>query len=88
MDYIVKKLKDKQVPFFANDNIADHIDEQDLKTIRKNVHKAIEDLLDALVIDRKNDHNTQETAKRLTKMYVDEIFAGRYIKKTKNNYIS
>ena len=83
MDYIVKKLKDKQVPFFANDNIADHIDDQDLKTIRKNVHKAVEDLLDALVIDRENDHNTKETAKRLTKMYVDEIFAGRYIKKPK-----
>ena len=55
-----------------------HATLNNLNTIRKNVNDAVINLLDALVIDWENDHNTKETAKRLTKMYVDEIFAGRF----------
>lgn len=78
VDYIKEKLRNNNVRFFANDNISQHVSDVDLKTIRKNVNDAVINLLDALVIDWENDHNTKETAKRLTKMYVDEIFSGRF----------
>ena len=36
-------------------------------------------VLHALVIDTDNDHNTQDTARRVAKMYVREVFGGRYV---------
>ena len=77
-DDIKNRLIKENVPFKANDSISDYLSDNDRNTIRKNVHKAVEQLLDALVIDRHNDHNTNETAKRVSKMYVDEVFKGRY----------
>ena len=73
-----KRLRCENVSFRANDNISEHITENDINLIRENVHTAMLGVLDALVIDYQNDHNTQETAKRVAKMYVDEIFKGRY----------
>ena len=73
-----KRLRCENVSFRANDNISQHITENDINLIRENVHTAMLGVLDALVIDYQNDHNTQETAKRVAKMYVDEIFKGRY----------
>lgn len=72
------KLKQQNINFKANDNISEHITENDLNIIRENVHTAMLGVLDALVIDYENDHNTQDTARRVAKMYVDEIFKGRY----------
>ncbi len=77
-DDIKNRLIKENVPFKANDSISDYLSDNDRNTIRKNVHDAVEQLLDALVIDRHNDHNTNETAKRVSKMYVDEVFRGRY----------
>ena len=74
------KLKQKNINFKANDNISEHITENDLNIIRENVHTAMLGVLDALVIDYENDHNTQDTAKRVAKMYVDEIFNYRLSK--------
>ena len=62
----------------CNDNISDIVTEKDVIKIERNVEKRFQKVLDALLIDTANDHNTQETAKRVAKMLVREIFAGRY----------
>ena len=62
----------------CNDNISDIVTEKDVTKIERNVEKRFQKVLDALLIDTTNDHNTQETAKRVAKMLVREVFAGRY----------
>ena len=80
MSKIIKaKIKAANGSFLANDNISKFINEYDLKEIQDNVEQAMVNLLDALVIDTENDHNTIETAKRVAKMYVHEVFKGRYL---------
>lgn len=71
-------LIQRKVPFFANDNISKDCGPQAIAGIQLDVEKACENLLKALVIDTKNDHNTKETAKRMAKMFVREVFRGRY----------
>ncbi|MDC8787239.1 GTP cyclohydrolase I [Roseateles koreensis] len=63
----------------ANDNIADFIHEGELEELQAEVQARMQEVLRALVIDTESDHNTQETAKRVAKMYVREIFAGRFV---------
>lgn len=63
----------------ANDNISNTLTDEDIKQIQHDVENACVSLLEALRIDYKNDHNTQETPKRMAKMYVQEIFKGRYL---------
>ncbi len=62
----------------CNDNISDIVTEKNVAKIEKNVKKHFQKVLDALLIDTENDHNTQDTAKRVAKMLVREVFAGRY----------
>ena len=62
----------------CNDNISNLVTEKDITKIEKNVKKHFQKVLDALLIDTENDHNTQDTAKRVAKMLVREVFAGRY----------
>ena len=62
----------------CNDNISSIISDNDLDVIQENVEHHFQKVLDALLIDTENDHNTQETAKRVAKMMVREVFAGRY----------
>ena len=62
----------------ANDNISDYIEDGELQDIEAEVAEAFEGVLDALVIDRQSDHNTADTARRVAKMYVREVFAGRF----------
>ena len=76
---IREKLKNANQRFHANDNIADFLDPGDLEAIFEEVQVKMAGVLDSLVIDTKSDHNTQETAKRVAKMFVKEVFAGRYI---------
>lgn len=76
---IKERIKNEGGSFFANDNISNYINEHDLSQIRANVETAMIGVLDALVIDTENDHNTKETAKRVAKMYVDEVFKGRFL---------
>ena len=65
--------------FHANDNIAEFIHSDDeRRELRAEVEGHIEALLRALVIDTESDHNTQDTARRVAKMYLNEVFAGRY----------
>jgi GTP cyclohydrolase I len=37
-------------------------------------------VLASMVIDTERDHNTSNTARRVAKMYVNEVFRGRYVK--------
>ncbi len=62
----------------ANDNIADFIEDGELDEIQAEVQVQLQGVLRALVIDTDSDHNTQETAKRVAKMFVREVFKGRY----------
>ena len=78
MNKIADKIKSAKGSFFANDNISQYLEKNDLEKIKKNVEKAVVKLLDALVIDTENDHNTKDTAQRVAKMYVEEVFKGRY----------
>ncbi|ALV08991.1 GTP cyclohydrolase I [Roseateles depolymerans] len=64
--------------YHANDNIADFLEPGELEQIQAEVQAKMQDVLQALVIDTVSDHNTQETAKRVAKMFVREVFAGRY----------
>jgi GTP cyclohydrolase I len=64
--------------FHANDNIASFVRNGELALLQQEVADKVRALLESLVIDVANDHNTRETAERLAKMYLQEIFAGRY----------
>ena len=64
--------------FLANDNIADFIEPGELPELQNEVADKFRDLLRSLVIDIDNDHNTHETAERVAKMYLQEVFKGRY----------
>ena len=62
----------------ANDNIAAFIRDGELAELKAEVAAKVQDVLQALVIDTDSDHNTGDTAKRVAKMFVDEVFSGRY----------
>lgn len=66
-------------PFHANHNISRFLCDGDLDAIQSEAETHVLALLRALVIDVENDHNTHETARRVAKMYVREVFAGRYL---------
>ena len=76
---IRQRLKEKGIRFHSNDNIADFLEGDDIEKLQKEVEESFSGVLDALVIDTENDHNTKETARRVAKMYMKEIFAGRFI---------
>jgi GTP cyclohydrolase IA len=65
--------------FHANDNIADFIQPGDLERLLDEVESKMQGVLDSLVIDTANDHNTNNTARRVAKMYLNEVFKGRYV---------
>ncbi len=62
----------------ANDNIAAFIREGEVDELKAEVAAKLQEVLKALVIDTDSDHNTNETAQRVAKMYIDEVFRGRY----------
>jgi GTP cyclohydrolase I len=76
---IRQRLKDAGVNFRANDNISEHINPEELNELQKEVQEKMQGVLESLVIDTTNDHNTQDTAKRVAKMWIKETFGGRYI---------
>ena len=77
-EIIKQRIKDAGARFNSNDNIADFVKEGELEQLQQEVQGQFQSVLDSLVIDTANDHNTQETAKRVAKMYVQEIFGGRF----------
>ena len=64
--------------YHANDNIADFIEDDELGELQDEVQARMQEVLHALVIDTDKDHNTRGTARRVAKMFVREVFAGRY----------
>jgi GTP cyclohydrolase I len=64
--------------FWAGDNISDYVEENFKEELINDATKAFESVLDSLLIDRENDPNSKGTARRLAKMYFNEIMAGRY----------
>ena len=73
-----ERLRSAGTRFHANDNIADYLEGGELEAIEGEVAAKAQEMLRALVIDVDNDHNTRETGRRLAKMFVRELFAGRY----------
>ncbi|MDO5289147.1 MAG: GTP cyclohydrolase I [Pseudomonadota bacterium] len=65
--------------FNANDNIAEFIQPGELERLLDEVTAKMQGVLDSLVIDTASDHNTADTARRVAKMYVNEVFKGRYV---------
>ncbi|MBI2746158.1 MAG: GTP cyclohydrolase I [Burkholderiales bacterium] len=65
--------------FYANDNIAPYIEPGELEQLLDEVEHKMQHVLDSLVIDTENDHNTDNTARRVAKMYLNEVFRGRYV---------
>jgi len=75
---IKNRIREGEGTFFANDNISEFLIEGDIDRLQEEVQEKVQALLDSLVIDTTNDHNTKESAKRIAKMYLREVFAGRY----------
>lgn len=71
------RLENANHTFRANDNIAEFIEDGELEELRLEVEGRMNEVLDALVIDTENDHNAMDTARRVAKLFVDEVFAGR-----------
>jgi GTP cyclohydrolase IA len=78
-DRIRSRLVKANHRFHANDNIAGYIKEGEIDRLRDEVTLKMQEVLRSLVIDTDSDHNTQETAKRVAKMFLTEVFHGRYV---------
>jgi GTP cyclohydrolase IA len=76
---IRERLKAAKKRFHSNDNIAEFIQPGELDKLLAEVTGHMEGVLRALVIDTENDHNTGDTARRVAKMYLNEVFKGRYV---------
>jgi GTP cyclohydrolase I len=76
---IRERISAKRQRYHANDNISAFIEAGELDELVKEVCQKMTGVLESLVIDIEHDHNTQETARRVAKMYVTEVFKGRYV---------
>lgn len=78
-DIIKTRIKKANANYLSTDNISDFIKPGELDKLISEVEINVAKLLSSLIIDTKNDHNTQETAYRIAKMYIQDIFSGRYV---------
>ncbi len=80
---VSRRIRDRVVAagerFHANDNISRFIAPEEMPALMDEVEAKMRAVLESLVIDTESDHNTQETARRVAKMYLTEVFRGRYI---------
>ena len=77
---IRQRIQAARKRFHANDNIAAFLEPGELDLLQQEVETKMQAVLDSLVIDTESDHNTTDTARRVAKMYVNEVFRGRYVK--------
>ena len=78
-EIIRERIEAAGARFHSNDNIAEFIDgEKELDLLVDEVAEKFQEVLYSLVIDTEHDHNTQDTARRVAKMFVKETFSGRY----------
>lgn len=75
---IRERIKAADKRFFANDNIAEFIQPGEREALLLEVEDKVRALLESLVIDIEADHNTRSTGKRVARMYINEVFGGRY----------
>ena len=80
---IKQRIDDAKASYKASDNISEFIKEGELPLLVDEVQAAFEDVLSTLIIDTDNDNNSKDTARRLAKMYINELMAGRYQPKPK-----
>jgi GTP cyclohydrolase I len=73
------RLVNARQRFHANDNISRFLEPGDLDGLLDEVEGKMKAVLESLVIDTDSDHNTHETARRVAKMYLSEVFRGRYV---------
>jgi len=77
-DHLRFKMRREGKRFWAGDNISEYLSGSDKEILINEAAEAFETVLDRLLIDRENDPNSKGTARRLAKMYFNEIMAGRY----------
>ncbi len=65
--------------YHANDNISAHVRDGEIDELKAEVAAKMQEVLSSLVIDTDSDHNTNDTARRVAKMFIDEVFRGRYV---------
>ena len=75
---VTRRIKDANKRYWAGDNISEFIYAGDKEKLIDEATEAFESVLDRLIIDRDNDPNSQDTARRLAKMYYNELMSGRY----------
>jgi GTP cyclohydrolase I len=76
---IRERLLQARKRFHSNDNIAEFVQPGELEALLDEVEHKMRGVLESLVIDTEHDHNTGDTARRVAKMYVQEVFKGRYV---------
>lgn len=76
---IRQRILETKKRFNANDNIAEFIQDGELPLLLDEVTEKMQAVLQSMVIDLENDHNTNNTARRVAKMYLNEVFRGRYV---------
>jgi GTP cyclohydrolase I len=76
---IRERLLEARKRFHSNDNIAEFMQPGELEALLDEVEVKMRGVLESLVIDTDHDHNTADTARRVAKMYVQEVFRGRYV---------
>jgi GTP cyclohydrolase I len=77
---IRERIQAARKRFHSNDNIAAFIEPGELEKLLDEVEVKMQGVLDSMVIDTTSDHNTSDTARRVAKMYINEVFRGRYVK--------
>lgn len=77
-EIIKNRIENNNGKFFANDNISEYLMDGDIELLVREVSQKFEAVLRSLVIDIDKDHNTQNTANRVAKMFIKETFSGRY----------
>ena len=75
---ITNRLRNAGARYWAGDNIAAYLHEGDKEALIEELTTKFEDVLDGLIIDRANDPNSNDTGRRLAKMYINELMSGRY----------
>ena len=78
-DRIRERVRKAGKRFHANDNICAFVADGELEELEREVEAKMSEVLQTLVIDTESDHNTQDTARRVAKMYLKEVFRGRYV---------
>jgi len=73
------RMQQAKQRFHANDNISAFLEPGDMEALLDEVESKMKGVLASLVIDTESDHNTQDTARRVAKMYLTEVFRGRYV---------